>query len=53
MKKLKTIVKSVLRFLHIAKKNQDSGLKDAIQLPLTGNQTVVEDFEMAAYHNQA
>ncbi len=53
MKKIKTILNSVLRFLHISRKKQVARLDDAIQLPMSGNHTIVEDFEMAAYHNQA
>lgn len=37
----------------ISKKKENESLNDAIKLPEMGKTAVVEDFEMAAYHNQA
>lgn len=37
----------------ISKKRENESLNDAIKFPDMGKTTVVEDFEMAAYHNQA
>ena len=37
----------------ISKKKENESLNDAIKFPDMGKTTVVEDFEMAAYHNQA
>jgi CRISPR/Cas system-associated endonuclease Cas3-HD len=37
----------------ISKKRENESLNDAIKFPDMGKTAVVEDFEMAAYHNQA
>jgi hypothetical protein len=37
----------------ISKKKENESLNDAVKFPDMGKATVVEDFEMAAYHNQA
>ncbi len=37
----------------ISKKRKNESLNDAIKFPEMGKTAVVEDFEMAAYHNQA
>ena len=39
--------------LGISKKRENESLNDAIKFPEMGKTAVVEDFEMAAYHNQA
>jgi hypothetical protein len=39
-------------FAGIYKKKEAQSMNDAIQHP-ESNQTIVEDYEMAAYHNQA
>jgi CRISPR/Cas system-associated endonuclease Cas3-HD len=36
-----------------SKKKENESLNDAIKFPDMGKTAVVEDFEMAAYHNQA
>lgn len=53
MKKITSLFVRLLNFVGILRKEEKSDLFDAIQLPYTKNQMVVEDFEMAAYHNQA
>jgi hypothetical protein len=40
-------------FAGIYKKKETQPMNDAIQLPGRNNQMIVEDYEMAAYHNQA
>lgn len=37
----------------ISKKRGNESLNDAVKFPDMGKSAVVEDFEMAAYHNQA
>ena len=37
----------------ISKKRENESLNDAIKFPDMGKAAVVEDFEIAAYHNQA
>jgi len=37
----------------ISKKKENESLNDAVKFPDMGKTAVVEDFEMAAYHNQA
>ena len=37
----------------ISKKRENESLNDAVKFPDLGKNAVVEDFEMAAYHNQA
>ena len=37
----------------ISKKRENESLNDAVKFPDMGKTTVVEDFEMAAFHNQA
>ena len=37
----------------ISKKRETESVNDAIKFPDMGKTSVVEDFEMAAYHNQA
>jgi len=37
----------------ISKKRENESLNDAIKFPDMGKTAVVEDFEIAAYHNQA
>ena len=37
----------------ISKKRENESLNDDIKFPDMGKTAVVEDFEMAAYHNQA
>lgn len=37
----------------ISKKRENESLNDAVKFPDMGKTAVVEDFEMAAYHNQA
>jgi len=37
----------------ISKKKENESLNDAVKFPDLGKTSVVEDFEMAAYHNQA
>lgn len=50
---MKTLFVRLLTFLGIIKKKEQIGARDAIQMPMHGNNSVVEDFEMAAFHNQA
>jgi hypothetical protein len=37
----------------ISKKKENESFNDAVKFPDMGKTSVVEDFEMAAYHNQA
>mgnify|MGYP000191300737 FL=1 len=37
----------------ISKKRENDSMNDAVRFPDMGKTAVVEDFEMAAYHNQA
>jgi CRISPR/Cas system-associated endonuclease Cas3-HD len=37
----------------ISKKRENESLNDAVKFPDMGKTAVVEDFEIAAYHNQA
>ena len=37
----------------ISKKRENESLNDAIKFPDMGKTAIVEDFEIAAYHNQA
>ena len=37
----------------ISKKRDNEPMNDAVKLPEMGKAAVVEDYEMAAYHNQA
>jgi len=40
-------------FAGISKKRDNQSMNDAIKFPDMGKTAVVEDYEMAAYHNQA
>lgn len=40
-------------FAGIYKKKDNQPMNDAIQLPGRSNQMIAEDYEMAAYHDQA
>ena len=44
---------SVAALVGFQKKEQREALNDAIRLPDLSEKNVVEDYEMAAYHNQA
>lgn len=37
----------------ISKKRENESMNDAVKFPDVGKTSVVEDFEIAAYHNQA
>jgi hypothetical protein len=48
------IVASVATLLGISKRKEEETVEnDAIRLPEYQQQDIVEDYEMAAYHNQA
>ena len=53
MKKILSVFVRFGTFLGIVKKRENMSNHDAIQMPIGGNHSIVEDFEMAAYHNQA
>ena len=40
-------------FAGISKKRDNESMNDAVKFPDMGKTAVVEDYEMAAYHNQA
>jgi hypothetical protein len=44
---------SVLALAGFSKKKEELPMNDAILLPERNNKMIVEDYEMAAYHNQA
>ena len=44
---------SVMALAGFAKKKEETPMNDAILLPERNNQMIVEDYELAAYHNQA
>ena len=44
---------SVMALAGFAKKKEEMPMNDAILLPERNNQMIVEDYELAAYHNQA
>jgi hypothetical protein len=52
-KKIVLLWVSVGVFAGIYKKKDAQSMNDAIQLPGRSNQMIVEDYEIAAYHNQA
>ncbi len=52
-KKFVLLCVSIGVFAGIYKKKDNQSINDAIQLPERSNQMIVEDYEMAAYHNQA
>jgi hypothetical protein len=43
----------LLAFFGVMKKKNDSKVSDAIRLPELDRKMIVEDFEIAAFHNQA
>ena len=43
----------LLSFFGVMKKKNDSKVNDAIRLPELDRKMIVEDFEIAAFHNQA
>ncbi|MFN5480004.1 MAG: hypothetical protein ACK43J_07125 [Chitinophagaceae bacterium] len=47
------ICTSFLALLGLQKKKEKAGMEDAIVFPGANQSSVVEDFEIAAYHNQA
>jgi hypothetical protein len=44
---------SLISFIGFSKKDKESLDQDAIRLPEMNESAIVEDYEMAAYHNQA
>jgi hypothetical protein len=44
---------SIVTLTGFSKKREELPINDAILLPERNNKMIVEDFEMAAYHNQA
>jgi hypothetical protein len=52
-KKIVLLWVSIGVFAGIYKKKDAQSMNDAIQLPGRSNQMIVEDYEIAAYHNQA
>lgn len=44
---------SIAALIGFQKKDREESLNDAIRFPDLSEKNVVEDYEMAAYHNQA
>jgi hypothetical protein len=44
---------ALVAVIGISRKKETEGINDAIKFPDLSKNAVVEDFEMAAYHNQA
>lgn len=53
IQKIVIIWASVAALVGFQKKEQKEELNDAIRFPDLSEKNVVEDYEMAAYHNQA
>lgn len=53
MKKIYSVIVRLMNSMGFARKKAKTELSDAIQLPHGRNLMVVEDYEMAAFHNQA
>ena len=53
LQKIIIIWASVAALVGFQKKEKQDELNDAIRLPDLSEKNVVEDYEMAAYHNQA
>jgi hypothetical protein len=51
--KFKAIWNNLVSLLKFGKKKTNSSLPDAIRFPAVMDQLIVEDYEVAAYHNQA
>ena len=43
----------IITIFGLSKKEKTNGERDAIRLPELNETAIVEDYEMAAYHNQA
>ena len=44
---------ALVAIVGISRRKENESLNDAVKFPDMGKTTIVEDFEMAAYHNQA
>ena len=51
--KIKGVLISLISIFKFSKKKAVKPLKDAVRFPNALTKHVVEDFEVAAYHNQA
>jgi len=51
--KIVLVCAALAALVGISKKKENESLNDAVKFPDMGKTAVVEDFEMAAYHNQA
>jgi len=43
----------IITIFGLSKKEKNNAEQDAVRLPEFNESTIVEDYEMAAYHNQA
>jgi hypothetical protein len=53
LKKLILILASVFTLFGSSKRKGDESMSDAINMRNQGDEIILEDFEMAAYHNHA
>jgi hypothetical protein len=53
LKKIVIVWASMVALIGFQKKEEKESLNDAIRFPDLSEKNVVEDYEMAAYHNQA
>ena len=51
--KIKAIWSSLISLFKFGKKNSQKPMTDAVRFPHLPNNHILEDYEMAAYHNQA
>lgn len=52
-RKISSIWSSMLQLVGLGRKQQGDSAADAIMLPHLSHNQMVEDYELAAYHNQA
>jgi hypothetical protein len=52
-RKISSIWSSILQLVGLGRKQQGDSAADAIMLPHLSHNQMVEDYELAAYHNQA
>jgi hypothetical protein len=53
LQKIVIVWASIAALIGFQKKDREESLNDAIRFPDLSEKNVVEDYEMAAYHNQA
>ena len=46
-------VTGIVAMLGLSKKDKNNAAQDAVRLPEINEVSIVEDYELAAYHNQA